>query len=47
MMGLGSLEDAEIFEGHPGAEGGADQHTDQHHDLLPKRGRSSCQWNQH
>ena len=31
-----SLEDAEIFESHPGAEGGADQHTDQHHDLLPK-----------
>ena len=33
----GCLEDAKIFESHPGAEGGADQHTDQHHDLLPIR----------
>ena len=33
----GSLEDAKIFESHPGAEWGADQHTDQHHDLLPIR----------
>ena len=33
---MASLEDAEIFESHPGAERCAYQHTDQHHDLLPK-----------
>ena len=43
---MASLEDAKIFEGHPCAEGRADQHTDQHHDLLPICG-SSCQWHQH
>ena len=38
-----SLEDAEIFESHPGAEGRAYQDTDQHHDLLPICGNRG-QW---
>ena len=42
-LAVSCLEDSKIFESHPGSKRSAYQHTDQHHDLLPKRG-VDCQW---
>ena len=42
-LAVSCLEDSKIFESHPGSKRSAYQHTDQHHDLLPKRG-VVCQW---
>ena len=44
-LAVSCLEDSKIFESHPGSKRSAYQHTDQHHDLLPKRG-VDCQWQQ-